>query len=365
MELLEEYKTRFADYDAFTKCVTSLIETLLREASIRPHSVNGRAKDAKSLEGKIKRPNKNYSNLDQITDLCGIRIITYFVEEVDLVAKLVEREFVVDADNSVDKRIFSDPDRFGYVSLHYVVSLNAARLGLAEYRRFNGFKVEIQIRTVIQHAWAEIEHDLGYKRELAIPKTVKRKFFQLAAMLEMADEGFTSTKQTLTQYEKEVGEAISKTPETVEIDATSIREYTNTSPVLQSCDEKISAAIGLPLVDFSPDMPERDAAQLRWVGLNTVNELDNFLKANSEIVVGLAVKRFTEYADKEPADSVLRGICLLYVCYVILARRQNLEEHVKFFRTHGFDPDRVQEVAEPNIAFVMQFDKRKVVPRRL
>ena len=237
--------------------------------------------------------------------------------------------------------------------------MNSARLGLAEYRRFKGFKVEIQIRTVIQHAWAEIEHDLGYKRELAIPKAVKRKFFQLAAMLEMADEGFTSIKQTLTQYEKNVGEAISTTPEKVEIDATSTREYLNTSSILQSCDEKISTKVGLPLKNFPADTPERDAAELRWVGLNTVNELDNFLKANSDIVVSLAVHRLTEHKDEESDNTVLRGISLLYVCYVILARKGNLDEFMKFFDEHGFGPDdeTLKKAANVNIAFVTQFDK--------
>jgi putative GTP pyrophosphokinase len=358
VKLIEEYKNCFGEYGAFTKCFETLVGTLLREASIRPHSVNGRAKDVKSLEAKINRPNKNYSSLGQITDLCGIRIITYFTEEVDLVAKLIEKEFVVDSKNSVDKRIFSDPDRFGYVSLHYVASLSPARLALAEYRRFDGFKAEIQIRTVIQHAWAEIEHDLGYKRELAIPKTVKRKFFQLAAMLEMADEGFTSIKQTLAEYEKEVGAAIATTPETVEIDATSIREYTNTSPILQWCDMKLSKTLGLPLVDFPPDMPERGAAELRWVGLNTVNELDDFLKANSDIVLGLAVHRLTKHPSEDPDDSLLRGLSLLYVCYVILARRGNVEEFVKFFNTHGFGPEELlEDTAKVNIDFVTQFDK--------
>lgn len=360
MELIEEYKRRLGDYDAFTKCVESLLKTLLREASIRPHSINGRVKDSKSLEAKIKRPNKSYTSLDQITDICGIRIITFFSEEVDLAAKLVEKEFVVDTCNSSDKRVFSDPDRFGYASLHYVISLNPARLALAEYRNFDGFKAELQIRTIIQHAWAEIEHDLGYKRELAIPKAVKRKFFQLAAMLEVADEGFASIKQTLAQYEKDVGEAISTTPETVEIDATSIREYTNASPILQSCDKKLSETLGLPLVEFLPEMPERDAAELRWVGLNTVNELDNFLKANSDIVVGLAVHRFTEHRDDGPEDSLIRGISLLYVCYVILARRGDLDEYMKFFKTHGFGPDEMlEDVAKVNIAFVTQFDKER------
>ena len=118
MELIEVYKQRISGYEAFVRCLTPLLETCLREASIRPHSVNGRVKEEKSLEAKLKRANKNYTSLDQITDICGIRIITYFSEEVDKVARLIEGEFAVDSANSVDKRVFTDPDRFGYASLH-------------------------------------------------------------------------------------------------------------------------------------------------------------------------------------------------------------------------------------------------------
>jgi putative GTP pyrophosphokinase len=355
VELIEEYKQRIGDYEAFVRCLTPLLETCLREASIRPHSINGRAKEQKSLEAKLKRTNKNYTSLDQITDICGVRIITYFSEEVDKVARILEDEFIIDSTNSIDKRIFTEPDRFGYTSLHYVVSLSPARCALAEYRRFDGFKAEIQIRTVIQHAWAEIEHDLGYRRELAIPKVVKRKFFQLAAMLEMADEGFSSIKQTLTQYENEVGEAISTTPETVEIDATSIREYLNTSLVLKSCEEKICKQLNMSLMDFPDDYPEIDAVQLRMVGLRTVNELDDFLKNNSDIVAALVAHRLVGYSEVE---SLLRGISLLYVCYVILARKGMIDEFIKFYEENGFGTgsETYEESAKKIIDFVSKFD---------
>lgn len=61
--------------------------------------------------------------LEDITDLAGIRIITYFADQVDLIASFVEEEFEVDRSNSVDKRELIDPEKFGYLSLHYVVKL--------------------------------------------------------------------------------------------------------------------------------------------------------------------------------------------------------------------------------------------------
>ena len=105
-----------------------------------------------------------------------MRIITYFAEEVDAVAQLIEREFTIDRKNSIDKRMALDPDQFGYLSVHYIVSLAANRSQLPEYAALSGLSAEIQIRSILQHAWAEIEHDLGYKSQTAVPRDVVRQF---------------------------------------------------------------------------------------------------------------------------------------------------------------------------------------------
>jgi ppGpp synthetase/RelA/SpoT-type nucleotidyltranferase len=355
MDLLKEYDRRIGNYGAFTQCVISLIQTLLLEADIRPHSVTGRVKERSRLEAKLKRSNKNYRSLDQVTDISGIRIITYFTNDVDLVANLVEKEFIVDKENSVDKRIYSDPDRFGYTSLHYVVSLSPMRLDLSEYRRFSGYKAEIQIRTVIQHAWAEIEHDLGYKGEIAIPKAVRRKFFRLAAMLELADEEFTWIKETLSKYKKEVGERIATTPEKVEIDATSIMEYINNSPVLNSCDREISTRTGLLIEDPAFISVQADAAYLRWIRLYTVEELDTCLKENKDAVVSLAAHRLKGTENK----SFIRGLSLLYICYVILARKADLELFMQFYHAFNFGTSHgsLEDITREIIAFIKEYDE--------
>ncbi|MFL6282676.1 MAG: GTP pyrophosphokinase family protein [Pyrinomonadaceae bacterium] len=131
-----------------------------------------------SLMKKIQA--KSYTQLSDITDICGIRIITYYDEEVDAVARIIENEFEIDPENSVDKRKKA-PDTFGYLSSHYIVRLRPVRLQLPEYGRFSQCQAEIQIRSIIQHAWAEIEHDLGYKSQNAVPPPVRRQFFRLAA----------------------------------------------------------------------------------------------------------------------------------------------------------------------------------------
>ena len=141
----------------------TLLRQLLREREIPVHSISSRLKSRGSLAKKVERKGTSYSDLSDVTDLAGLRIVTYFSDQVDEIAGLIESEFQLDHHNSIDKRADLDPDRFGYLSLHYVVSLSPSRAALTEYRALAGLKAEIQIRSILQHAWAEIEHDLGYK----------------------------------------------------------------------------------------------------------------------------------------------------------------------------------------------------------
>jgi putative GTP pyrophosphokinase len=81
-------------------------------------------------------------------------------------------------------------ERFGYQSIHYLVKLSAARARLPEYQPFAGTIAEIQVRTILQHAWAEIEHDIQYKSSAVIPVQIHRRFMALSGMLEIADREF-------------------------------------------------------------------------------------------------------------------------------------------------------------------------------
>lgn len=150
-KLMTQYSSFCLTYEAFKQELEHLITRLLNENNIRVHSISSRLKDETSLRRKIDKTSDKYSSLDDITDIVGLRVITYFNDEVDAVAKLIEQEFDIDSPNSVDKRALLDPDRFGYLSFHYVVSLNSTRCELTEYRKFSSLKAEIQIRSILQH----------------------------------------------------------------------------------------------------------------------------------------------------------------------------------------------------------------------
>ena len=152
--IMAEYDQRCSLYSDFVAKIQRLLGDLLEENGLRVHSISSRMKARANLQAKLERSEEKYLKLRDVTDIAGIRIITYFADEVDIVASVIQKEFDIDAEHSVDKRTLLDPDRFGYLSLHYVVTLPSVRLQLTEYQRFADCKAEIQIRSILQHTWA-------------------------------------------------------------------------------------------------------------------------------------------------------------------------------------------------------------------
>ena len=190
---MEEYREQRPMFlEAEKKIVTRLRESLT-EAGIVVASVESRVKTEKSLAGKLEIKGAKYKSLADITDIIGLRVITFYTDDVDKVASAVERLFVVDWDNSVDKRKIHEIDSFGYLSLHYICSMEGFP-----------YRFEIQMRTVLQHAWANMNHDTGYKSGVEVPKVYLRNLSRLAGMLELVDEQFSLIRSELTDYRRRV-----------------------------------------------------------------------------------------------------------------------------------------------------------------
>ncbi|MCH7792095.1 MAG: hypothetical protein IID31_07445 [Planctomycetes bacterium] len=170
---------------------------LLDSASIRYHQIESRAKSVESFGQKVIRPGKTYTDpLSQITDLVGVRVILNHLGDIDRVLGIVDSEFEVDDENSVDKSLELGIDQFGYLTVHRVVRLTGERIRAAsEWSDYEGIPVEIQVRTVLQHAWATVSHELQYKTALDIPNEFKRKLIRVAGLLELADEQFVEVRR--------------------------------------------------------------------------------------------------------------------------------------------------------------------------
>lgn len=179
-------------YVSFAASLETLVTTLLDASALRYQQVTSRAKEADSFRNKITREGKDYADpCLEVTDLCGVRVVCYDTITVPQIDAIIRKNFVVDDANSVDKRTDLDPDRFGYLSVHYVVRLDSRREQLPEYAPFAAMRAEIQVRTALQHAWAALDHGLRYKATADAPKTLHRRLYRISALLELADDEFS------------------------------------------------------------------------------------------------------------------------------------------------------------------------------
>lgn len=155
--------------------------------------VQARAKTITSFAEKAARKAYKYRDpVHQITDLCGARVVTQTQDEVKDICKFIEANFAVDEANSLDTRARMKETEFGYLSFHYVVQMKRRELlGVPiPIEEIGERKAEIQVRTLLQHAWADITHDRLYKEEIKIPRNFYRDGAILAAELEDADGAF-------------------------------------------------------------------------------------------------------------------------------------------------------------------------------
>lgn len=334
MTLIEEWQAAAYRYTDYAGRLETLVENLIRASGFTFHSVSSRVKSRESLERKLGKAGASYERLSDITDLVGIRIITYLSEDVDKIGALVRREFTVDDVNSIDKRAALEADKFGYLSLHYVVVLGPSRAALTEYEAFAGLKAEIQIRSILQHAWAEIEHDLGYKSTIEIPREVRRHFARLAGLLELADDEFSRIKKRIDEYRSAVGSAIQSAPSDVELNGPSLEEFLRSSPLVRELDEAIVSEFN-KVVDVDIVLPVADDLQrLQRLGLVTVADLESALNDNRAVMLYVA-KQFANDAKRPDYPfkdgRFARGVALTYVQYALLGRRRDVDSVRRFF----------------------------------
>lgn len=191
--LLQEFRDKRQELLQLDNHVFELISQTLKQQGIELNSIEHRIKTAESLAGKLERKGEKYRQLSDITDLIGLRIVTFYTDDVDKVAAIISQLFDIDWANSVDKRKLHDLNSFGYNSLHYICNLHGG-----------SFPFEIQIRTALQHTWSAIEHDIGYKGAVKLPPQYRRQFSRLAGMLELADDEFSRLRTTMTEYRRQI-----------------------------------------------------------------------------------------------------------------------------------------------------------------
>lgn len=185
-QLRQEYEAKLDTYAAFARSLKELLHHLCNSRSIEAQTIDARAKTPASLVAKLTRY-PNYTHLEEVKDLCGSRVILYYRSDLSLVRELFSDEFEV-----LDEEVHGAQvvDAFGYQSLHLIVQLKKPRKNLVEWAPYGDLYAEVQVRTVLAHAWAAISHNLDYKSSSQLPESSRRKLFRVAALLETGDDLF-------------------------------------------------------------------------------------------------------------------------------------------------------------------------------
>jgi putative GTP pyrophosphokinase len=333
--ILAEFDAREDMLAAFCARTKSLIEASLQDANVQYQSVQVRVKTRKKLREKYLDSTKNYERLDDITDLAGLRVITYYEDDVDRVAEAIKREFDIDSANSLDKRD-TEPDRFGYNALNYVCKHLEKRTSDVEYKKFAGVRCEIQITSILRHAWAEIEHE-WYDLKDAYPETVKRRFYLLAALLELAESEFRDIRKSRTQYERSVAVRVEAQVPDLLVDAVSMRSFIEQEPLVAEIDKSIAAILGRDLLEAISDYSvEQISLAANAGGMTKVQTIRHLLKEYRGAIPEYLRQCQQEIWRPTPAGSrLVRGICVLHLS-LLLANLQGPKETAELLKAIQF-----------------------------
>ncbi|MDR3719724.1 MAG: RyR domain-containing protein [Bryobacteraceae bacterium] len=336
--------TAFAAVRPVFETYANTLHGLLQQAcrTLAPMAiVQARAKTLPSFAEKAIRKRAKYSDpLHQLTDLCGARVITETQAEVDRVCDFIRRSFIVDEANSDDKRNLLGASEFGYLSVHFIVQMPSEVAGVMIPSEIGGWKAEIQVRTLLQHAWASIAHDRLYKNEFVAPQSVTRDMNRLAAVLEGTDHAFGQMLEQLDRYAAHIGAHLKRDRLEQEIETLRLLLDQETDPELKTQLALRLARIcrGAGLWLASAGVLEQfaaagDGAALRESG-HALCRLHRSEPESREYQLGLA--RLKAAVEKRPDDGECHAQCAWAYAAVDEARARYHAERA--YRLRPSDP---------------------------
>lgn len=281
-----EFAAKRPLYEQLTTKLRALLEELLAQEGIGVHVIEARTKAVDSLRHKLANPNKAYKELDEIEDLAGVRVIAHYTTDVERVSALLHREFRIESGASEETSKRLAPDQFGYLSVHHVLTMSAARSSLSEWKHVANLKTEVQVRTIGQHAWAAISHALQYKRENDPPLASKRRLARLASLLELVDEESERLRAEHETRADKVAALLKRGQLRIPIDSESLQQYLKLTPHIKSVSTAAhSAGFSEPPENLHP-LPSLIVSEVvafsRAIQLATLEDIDSILRENDK-----------------------------------------------------------------------------------
>ena len=299
---LEEYRAALPELERMRLQVLDKLREALERNGLVVTAIETRIKTEESLAGKLALKGAKYATLSDITDILGARIVTFYTDDVDRIASIAEQLFEIDWNNSVDKRRLHQLDSFGYNSLHYICRIPGHDL-----------RFELQLRTTLQHAWAAINHDTGYKSGIEIPQEYMRRMNRLAGLLEMADDEFSRIRSEITDYRRRVQSLVQNGKlDDVLLDGDTFRSYLQAKP-LDRLNRRI-AAINQAEIQDAPLI--RYLRVLKALQCNTLGDVSRLIRTYEEDAYRLARHQL----GNTDIDIVSSAIGLQNICIVCILK---------------------------------------------
>ncbi|SPL90391.1 unnamed protein product [[Actinomadura] parvosata subsp. kistnae] len=289
--------------------MATLIKDLLVRAGIEVALLESRTKSVASLEEKLARKGKAYGNpLEDIDDLTGIRIVTYYLEDVDEVESMLKRSFDL-LPERCSRWTGEHLDRFGYRSNHYVLRIGEHRGSLDEWSEFRDMLAEVQVRTALQHAWSAISHKLAYKREDSVPRPLRRRLAMLSALFELADEQFSGLRADTDRLQGTYQRQVRDRRLDISIDPLSIAAFLSDVDVSRNLSAQVrEAGWSVDGETVSEEQLRQDRTDLVTVadllGLATIQDLEGVLAGQTVPLVLEALREVQEKAGEKAETSL-------------------------------------------------------------
>ncbi len=312
--ILDEYREKYPVYEKIKQIVLSKIDECLKANNIVVAGREARIKAEDSLAGKLELKGYKYKTISDITDIVGFRVITFYNDEVDVIAALIEKLFIIDWENSVDKRKMLEIDRFGYMSLHYICQIPESVYKDPDMPEVNQLRFELQMRSLLQHVWSSMEHDMGYKSDVEIPMEYHRDMNRLAGMLELADEQFSRIRKDIINYRRNVQSLVaSGNFDEVPFNGDTYRSYIELNP-FRWLINKIASINQAEIYEDSL-MPYFNI--LLQMGMKTIGDIERMRLENRESAYQLALIQLAGTG----LDIVARSVALQNLCIVNILKK--------------------------------------------
>ncbi|HIW92296.1 MAG TPA: hypothetical protein H9870_11625 [Candidatus Corynebacterium avicola] len=202
---LRDFDNWLAAHPTVVADVREVVAEELSDAGINFDQVSVRIKDRGSYLRKLRdESNPDYNDFDSAYDVLGVRVTVFTTSEIPLLVSVMRGVF--DVRSVTDKSAQTAAQGlFGYASRHVVAAIDGSTLPALQ--KYDGRLIEVQLRTVLQHAWAEFEHDVRYKNPgNELTPDVHRAFTLAAGLIEVADQQFDMIARNTNNHGTSTGD---------------------------------------------------------------------------------------------------------------------------------------------------------------